>query len=53
MKSKLSLDQLKVKSFVTGLDSKKTGTAKGGDTCFCTPQTFIGICASHRECPLD
>lgn len=37
MKSKLSLDQLKVKSFVTGMESQNAETAKGGAFSAGTP----------------
>lgn len=50
--SKLDLDELKVQSFVTSLDSKKDKTIKGGGVSVITdhPLCSIGCDDSEAQC---
>lgn len=65
MKKKLSLDSLKIKSFVTSDDGRKIETIKGGGkgpsskTCYetgpwsvpCPYYTEVDTCEPSRACP--
>ncbi|MEO9869294.1 pinensin family lanthipeptide [Ekhidna sp.] len=60
MKNRLKLDDLKVKSFVTGFGDQESSTIKGGNTgmAACAPGSTIGSMAacpsngcSNNSCP--
>lgn len=44
--NKLTLNELKVKSFKTTFTKEESGTIKGGSTPICEPQTGKCICSN-------